>query len=504
MLSEDNRRQEKPTMSIQNEIRKFTQLRAGPQTRLVQIELILWSSPGAFKGNYHGNAPGLKASFDKFDVDGNGKIDSKELGNVLRSLGQNPSEADVEELIKKLDTDGSGTVEFEEFITVLTPIVKVPQCKEDVREAFKVFDVDGSGYITANEFRHVMYTLLGRPLSDERLEKRMTMTDKDGDGKIQYEGLKASFDKFDVDGNGKIDSKELGNVLRSLGQNPSEADVEELIKKLDTDGSGTVEFEEFITVLTPIVKVPQCKEDVREAFKVFDVDGSGYITANEFRHVMYTLLGRPLSDERLEKRMTMTDKDGDGKIQYEGPQTRLVQIELILWSSPGAFKGNYHGNAPVRLIVDARILFIGLKRAFGKFDVDGNGKIDSKELGNVLKSLGQNPSESDVEELIKKFDTDESGTVEVEEFVKLMAPMVKFPKCEEDVRASFKVFDVDGSGYITADELRHVKAILGSSLSDEEVEAKMTKMDKDGDGKIQYEEFLQLFNSSFLSQVKKD
>ena len=79
-----------------------------------------------------------------------------------------------------------------------------------------------------------------------------------------------------------------------------------------------MEVEEFVTVLTPLMKVPQCEDDVREGFKVIDVDGSGYITANELRHVMYTLLGRPLSDERLEKRMTMADKDGDGKIQYEG------------------------------------------------------------------------------------------------------------------------------------------------------------------------------------------
>ena len=78
-----------------------------------------------------------------------------------------------------------------------------------------------------------------------------------------------------------------------------------------------MEVEEFVTVLTPLMKVPQCEDDVREGFKVIDVDGSGYITANELRHV-HALLGAPLSDERLEKRMTMADKDGDGKIQYEG------------------------------------------------------------------------------------------------------------------------------------------------------------------------------------------
>ena len=47
-----------------------------------------------------------RACFSLFDMDGDGKIKSKDLGTVVRSLGCNPSEADVKSMIRECDTDG--------------------------------------------------------------------------------------------------------------------------------------------------------------------------------------------------------------------------------------------------------------------------------------------------------------------------------------------------------------------------------------------------------------
>ena len=48
-----------------------------------------------------------------FDVDGDQTITHEELGIVLRSMGQNPSEQELKEMIGEMDEDGSGTVDFE-------------------------------------------------------------------------------------------------------------------------------------------------------------------------------------------------------------------------------------------------------------------------------------------------------------------------------------------------------------------------------------------------------
>ena len=54
----------------------------------------------------------FKEAFQLFDKDGNGSISTKELGMVMRSLGQNPTEAELMDMINEVDVDGSGTVRF--------------------------------------------------------------------------------------------------------------------------------------------------------------------------------------------------------------------------------------------------------------------------------------------------------------------------------------------------------------------------------------------------------
>lgn len=59
----------------------------------------------------------LRDSFSLFDKDGDGTITTKELGTVLRSFGQHPTEEELQDLINGMDSDGSGTIDFPEFLT---------------------------------------------------------------------------------------------------------------------------------------------------------------------------------------------------------------------------------------------------------------------------------------------------------------------------------------------------------------------------------------------------
>lgn len=63
------------------------------------------------------------------------------------------------------------------------------------------------------------------------------------------------------------------------------------------------------------------------------------------------------------------------------------------------------------------------------------------------------------------------------------------------IREAFKVFDKDGNGYISAAELRHVMTNLGEKLTDEEVDEMIREADVDGDGQINYEEFVRMMMS---------
>ncbi|KAI3756657.1 hypothetical protein L1987_56479 [Smallanthus sonchifolius] len=141
-----------------------------------------------------------------------------------------------------------------------------------------------------------------------------TMADQLTDDQISE--FKEAFSLFDKDGDGCITTKELGTVMRSLGQNPTEAELQDMINEVDADGNGTIDFPEFLNLMARKMKDTDSEEELKEAFRVFDKDQNGFISAAELRHVM-TNLGEKLTDEEVDEMIREADVDGDGQINYE-------------------------------------------------------------------------------------------------------------------------------------------------------------------------------------------
>ncbi|KAJ3933046.1 MAG: calmodulin-like protein [Lentinula lateritia] len=135
------------------------------------------------------------------------------------------------------------------------------------------------------------------------------------------------------------------------------------------------------------------------------------------------------------------------------------------------------------------------KEAFSLFDKDGDGTITTLELGTVMRSLGQNPTDAELQDMINEVDVDGDGTINFDEFLSMMKKKFKDTDNEEEIRQAFQVFDKDGNGMISAKELKAVMESLGENLSDKEVDAMMLEADQDGDGNINYEEFVDMMLS---------
>ena len=89
-----------------------------------------WSKLFIFVDNFFVFAE-FKEAFSLFDKDGDGTITTKELGTVMRSLGQNPTEAELQDMINEVDADGRQNISFSQFAFNCTCTWLTNQLKSD-------------------------------------------------------------------------------------------------------------------------------------------------------------------------------------------------------------------------------------------------------------------------------------------------------------------------------------------------------------------------------------
>jgi calmodulin len=136
----------------------------------------------------------LRAVFDLFDTNGNGSISAKELGTVMRTIGQDPTEAELQDIINDRDADGSGTLDFLEFVNLMGAPLKGDNVAEDIDTTFRAW-CDRDGNIKISDLRKAM-TDLGETFDQAELEEMVREADSQfrsdlGDGSIQIEEFRA-------------------------------------------------------------------------------------------------------------------------------------------------------------------------------------------------------------------------------------------------------------------------------------------------------------------------
>ncbi|EOD27080.1 hypothetical protein EMIHUDRAFT_434941 [Emiliania huxleyi CCMP1516] len=150
----------------------------------------------------------------------------------------------------------------------------------------------------------------------------------------QKQEIREAFDLFDTDGSGTIDAKELKVAMRALGFEPKKArrrlrppgrrdaacerreEIKKMIDEIDKDGSGTIEFDEFLQMMTQKMGEKDSREEILKAFRLFDDDDTGKITFSNLKRVAKEL-GENMTDEELQEMIDEADRDGDGEINEE-------------------------------------------------------------------------------------------------------------------------------------------------------------------------------------------
>lgn len=129
-----------------------------------------------------------------------------------------------------------------------------------------------------------------------------------------------------------------------------------------------------------------------------------------------------------------------------------------------------------------------VKKAFAQYDHHCTGYISTKKLGSVIRHLGFNPTEEEIDDIINRWDVDSSGAIGFIDFIQIINRI--WNGADGIIREAFQIFDSDGSGTIDIDEFKRVMTTYGDEANEKDISEIVQKVDKDGDGQIGLEEFI--------------
>ena len=138
-----------------------------------------------------------------------------------------------------------------------------------------------------------------------------------------------AFKAYDKEGKGEIPSSLLGTVMKNLGHNLKPDQLQEAIEAVDADGSGWIDFDEFLALMARKTKEAEDEQEFREAFRVFDKGNKGQIETGDLK-VIFKALDPDMSDEEIEAIITEVDEDGSGTLDFEGKLLYNSIIFLLL------------------------------------------------------------------------------------------------------------------------------------------------------------------------------
>ena len=132
------------------------------------------------------------------------------------------------------------------------------------------------------------------------------------------------------------------------------------------------------------------------------------------------------------------------------------------------------------------------RETFGLFDKKGNGFIECSVIGELMRALGQNPTQAEVERIRNEIDPKGEKEVSFEEFVPLMKMQRKNGEKDMyvDFAEGFKVFDRENNGMVNLGEVRTILMNMGEALEAGEADMLFEGVGVDNNGQINYEEFI--------------
>ena len=133
--------------------------------------------------------------------------------------------------------------------------------------------------------------------------------------------------------------------------------------------------------------------------------------------------------------------------------------------------------------------------AFSAYDKKGEDRIKVGDIENAMKKMGHAFKSEFLEKLDDLIDTEGTGYIDLEEFLKIVKKKMQEDEDERELREIFRVLDKDKKGEVNVSELRWILKNLGDDLTEEDIDDMIADVDTDGSGWVDYDEFAHLMMS---------
>jgi len=279
----------------------------------------------------------IESAFAMADLDMNGTLSAQELIASAKTLGINFTVEECKEIVSEIDIDGAGEMTIFDFSHVIgAAVFKNPQAKAE--------------------------DLLKDALMGMKKQRAMKKQMRERGLKTKMKAMAHMFDKIDSNKDGKLDLPEFTQGVKDMGLEWSDAEIKACLEKIDADGNGTIERNEFNTCFyAACMRNPDLPIDEIVKASLTQMMNKGQLSAQ------FTAKFDKLNLKKAETKVTMFAMQDDA--------LALVEAKFM--------------------------------------DIDKNldGVIDQKELGDVLTKLGMKMNEKELAAIFKKIDKSGNGKI---------------------------------------------------------------------------------------------
>jgi len=213
----------------------------------------------------------MKPAFVIFDIGSRGEVDIDVFRKAIMLMSDDVKEDKVDKLFREADTDGSGTVDFEEFCLMIRALYPLPArnarvTKSDQATSTTILDPDISKRLHPLQKKKAG-AIIKAMLTDGFKEEAVNSVCRAlfFGWNLHDPAWKFAWQVFDQDGSGALDAVELKRALKLVGEGMlSENRLNEIFEEADTDGSGLIEFEEFVMLLRKMNPKPSAASLTRQ------------------------------------------------------------------------------------------------------------------------------------------------------------------------------------------------------------------------------------------------